>query len=62
MSSIVQRQVWLSAMTAAFIGPRISAYFYEANGQYTLGFAGAAILAADAICLVLLTKKSVNSK
>lgn len=41
----------------AFVGPKISAYFYDATGQYTLGFIGAAILAVVAIVLVILAKK-----
>lgn len=41
----------------AFVGPKISAYFYDTTGQYTLGFVGSAILAVAAIVLVLVAQK-----
>lgn len=44
----------------AFVGPKISAYFYDATGQYTMGFIGAAVLALVAILLVVLAKKLVK--
>lgn len=41
----------------AFIGPKISASFYDATGSYMMGYLGSAILAAAAILLVILAKK-----
>lgn len=41
----------------AFVGPKISAYFYDTTGQYTLGFIGSAILAVAAIALILIAQK-----
>ena len=32
----------------AFVGPKISAYFYDTTGQYTMGFIGSAVLAVAA--------------
>lgn len=44
----------------AFIGPKISASFYDATGSYITGYLGSAILAALAIGLVLIARKLVN--
>lgn len=41
----------------AFVGPKISASFYDSTGSYVMGYIGSAILAAAAILLVLLAKK-----
>ena len=41
----------------AFIGPKISASFYDANGSYVMGYLGSAILAVVAIGLVIIAKK-----
>ncbi len=41
----------------AFVGPKISASFYDATGAYTMGFIGSAILAVVAILLVFVAKK-----
>lgn len=41
----------------AFVGPKISAYFYDTTGQYTLGFIGSAILAVAAIVLIVIAQK-----
>ena len=41
----------------AFVGPIISAYFYDTTGSYVMGYIGSAILAALAIGLVLVAKK-----
>ncbi|MCD7839949.1 MAG: OFA family MFS transporter [Erysipelotrichaceae bacterium] len=41
----------------AFVGPKISASFYDATGAYTMGFIGSAILAVVAIVLVFVAKK-----
>lgn len=41
----------------AFVGPKISASFYDATGSYVIGYLGSAILAALAIALILIAKK-----
>ena len=41
----------------AFVGPKISASFYDATGSYVVGYLGSAILAAAAIALVFLARK-----
>lgn len=41
----------------AFIGPKISASFYDSTGVYTYGFIGSACLALAAIVLILVAKK-----
>lgn len=41
----------------AFIGPKISASFYDATGSYVMGYLGSAILAVVAIGLVIIAKK-----
>lgn len=41
----------------AFVGPKISASFFDATGSYIMGYIGSAILAALAIVLVLVAKK-----
>lgn len=41
----------------AFIGPKISASFYDSTGVYTYGFVGSACLAVAAIVLILVAKK-----
>lgn len=41
----------------AFVGPKISASFFDATGSYVMGYIGSAILAALAIVLVLVAKK-----
>ena len=41
----------------AFVGPKISAYFYDTTGRYTMGFVGSAILAVAAIVLILVAQK-----
>ena len=41
----------------AFVGPKISASFYDATGSYVMGYLGSAILAALAIALILIAKK-----
>lgn len=41
----------------AFVGPKISASFFDASGSYVMGYIGSAILAALAIVLVLVAKK-----
>ena len=41
----------------AFIGPKISASFYDSTGAYTFGFIGSACLALAAIVLILVAKK-----
>lgn len=43
----------------AFVGPKISASFYDSTGSYMAGYIGSAILAAAAIALVLAAKKMV---
>ena len=42
---------------SAFVGPKISASFFDATGSYVMGYIGSAILAALAIVLVLVAKK-----
>lgn len=41
----------------AFAGPKISAYFYDSTGQYTMGFVGSALLAAAAIVLIVIAQR-----
>lgn len=41
----------------AFVGPKISAYFYDSTGQYTMGFVGSAVLAVAAIVLIAIAQK-----
>lgn len=40
----------------AFVGPKISASFFDATGSYVMGFIGSAILAAVAVLLVIVAK------
>ena len=44
----------------AFVGPKISASFYDATGSYVMGYFGSAILAALSIALILIAKKMSN--
>ena len=44
----------------AFVGPKISASFFDATGSYVMGFIGSAILAAVAVLLVIVAKKLAN--
>ena len=46
---------------SAFVGPKISASFFDATGSYVMGYIGSAILAALAIVLVLVAKKLQKS-
>lgn len=41
----------------AFVGPKISASFYDKTNSYVMGFIGSAVLAAAAIVLVFVAKK-----
>ena len=41
----------------AFVGPKISAYFYDTTGKYTMGFIGSAALAVAAIALIVVAKR-----
>ncbi len=41
----------------AFVGPKISANFYDVTGSYTMGFIGSAVLAGIAIILVIIAHK-----
>lgn len=45
----------------AFVGPKISASFFDATGSYVIGYIASAILAALAIVLVLVAKKLQKS-
>ena len=45
----------------AFVGPKISASFFDATGSYVMGYIGSAILAGLAIVLVLVAKKLQKS-
>ena len=45
----------------AFVGPKISASFFDATGSYVMGYIGSAILTALAIVLVLVAKKLQKS-
>lgn len=45
----------------AFVGPKISASFFDATESYVMGYIGSAILAALAIVLVLVAKKLQKS-
>ena len=44
----------------AFVGPKISASFFDVTGSYVMGFIGSAILAAVAVLLVVVAKKLAN--
>lgn len=44
----------------AFVGPKISASFFDATGSYVMGFIGSAILAAVAVLLVVVAKRLAN--
>ena len=46
----------------AFVGPKISASFFDARGSYVMGFIGSAILAAVAVLLVVVAKKNLLTK
>lgn len=41
----------------AFVGPKISANFYDVTDSYTMGFIGSAVLAGVAIILVIIAHK-----
>ena len=41
----------------AFVGPKISAGFYDSTNSYVMGFIGSAVLAAAAIILVFVARK-----
>lgn len=41
----------------AFVGPKISASFYDSTGSYVVGYLGSAILAAAAVVLVFAARK-----
>ena len=45
----------------AFVGPKISASFYDSTGSYVAGYIGSAILAGAAILLVFIAKKMALS-
>lgn len=44
-----------------FVGPKISASFYDSTGSYVAGYIGSAILAAAAVLLVFAAKKLTAS-
>lgn len=44
----------------AFVGPKISASFYDSTGSYVLGYVGSAILAVAAIALVFIARKMAD--
>ena len=48
---------FISYDISAFVGPKISASFFDATGSYVMGYIASAILAALAIVLVLVAKK-----
>ena len=41
----------------AFVGPKISAYFYDTTGKYTMGVIGSAALAVAAIAVSVVAKR-----
>ena len=41
----------------AFVGPKISANFYDSTGSYVMGYIGSAVLAAAAVLLVFAARK-----
>lgn len=41
----------------AFVGPKISASFYDSTNSYVMGYIGSAVLAAAAIILVFVAKR-----
>lgn len=45
----------------AFVGPKISASFYDSTGSYVAGYLGSAILAAAAVVLAFAAKKLTAS-
>lgn len=49
--------IFISYGIGAFVGPKISASFFDATESYVMGYIGSAILAALAIVLVLVAKK-----
>lgn len=49
--------IFIGYGVGAFIGPKISASFYDATGSYVMGYLGSALLAAIAILLVILAKR-----
>ena len=53
--------IFIGYGVGAFVGPKISASFFDATGSYVMGYIGSAILAALAIVLVLVAKKLQKS-
>lgn len=49
--------IFIGYGVGAFVGPKISASFFDATGSYVMGYIASAILAALAIVLVLVAKK-----
>lgn len=53
--------IFIGYGVGAFVGPKISASFFDATGSYVMGYISSAILAALAIVLVLVAKKLQKS-
>lgn len=49
--------VFIGYGIGAFVGPKISASFYDSTGSYIAGYLGSAILAAAAVALVFVAVK-----
>ena len=52
--------IFIGYVIWAFVGPKISASFFDATGSYVMGFIGSAILAAVAVLLVVVAKRLAN--
>ena len=50
-------RIFIGYGIGAFVGPKISANFYDATGSYMMGYIGSAILAVIAIVLVIAARK-----
>ena len=55
------RLIFIGYGIGAFVGPKISASFYDSTGSYVAGYLGSAILAAAAVLLVFTAKKLTAS-
>ena len=53
--------IFIGYGVGAFVGPKISAGFYDSTGSYVAGYLGSAILAAAAVALVFAARKLTAS-
>ena len=49
--------IFIGYGVGAFVGPKISATFYDSTGSYVAGYIGSALLAAAAVALVFAARK-----